>query len=315
MFRRILLCEIAMAAARDGRCPAGSATGPSSKTASATGSSSAPRAGIHHPSRSSRCGTARAGRSACWRRPTSGVRTAGVPAPPPPASPIATGCCPPPATRSSGPHGPAGAAGRSGPRKRSSARGAGSVSGEPFRCPGPRPPSPRRIGRRAPEAPMAQSNPFGAKTAFEVGGKTYTGYRLSALEEAGVGPISRLPYSHPGPARGRAAEPRRLRVHRAPTSSPSRTTTRRTSASKRSRSLPGRVVLQDFTGVPAVVDLAAMRAAMERIGGDPQKINPLVPVRSGDRPLGAGRRVRHGRRAAASTSRSSSSATASATSS
>ncbi|MCC6783922.1 MAG: aconitate hydratase AcnA [Planctomycetes bacterium] len=41
--------------------------------------------------------------------------------------------------------------------------------------------------------------------------------------------------------------------------------------------LPGRVVLQDFTGVPCVVDLAAMRAAMRRLGGDPKKINPLVP--------------------------------------
>jgi aconitate hydratase len=41
---------------------------------------------------------------------------------------------------------------------------------------------------------------------------------------------------------------------------------------------PGRVVMQDFTGVPAVVDLAAMRAAVARLGGDPQKINPLVPV-------------------------------------
>jgi len=40
---------------------------------------------------------------------------------------------------------------------------------------------------------------------------------------------------------------------------------------------PGRVVLQDFTGVPAVVDLAAMRSAMKRLGGDPQKVNPLVP--------------------------------------
>jgi aconitate hydratase len=42
--------------------------------------------------------------------------------------------------------------------------------------------------------------------------------------------------------------------------------------------LPARVVLQDFTGVPAVVDLAAMRAAMDRLGGDPSKINPLVPA-------------------------------------
>ncbi|MGH8677095.1 MAG: aconitase family protein, partial [Burkholderiales bacterium] len=41
---------------------------------------------------------------------------------------------------------------------------------------------------------------------------------------------------------------------------------------------PARVILQDFTGVPAVVDLAAMRAAMKRLGGDPAKINPLVPV-------------------------------------
>lgn len=40
---------------------------------------------------------------------------------------------------------------------------------------------------------------------------------------------------------------------------------------------PGRVVLQDFTGVPAIVDLAALRAAMVRMGGDPKKINPLVP--------------------------------------
>jgi len=41
--------------------------------------------------------------------------------------------------------------------------------------------------------------------------------------------------------------------------------------------MPGRVVLQDFTGVPCVVDLAAMRAAMKRLGGDPKKVNPLVP--------------------------------------
>ena len=41
---------------------------------------------------------------------------------------------------------------------------------------------------------------------------------------------------------------------------------------------PARVILQDFTGVPAVVDLAAMRSAMKRLGGDAKKINPLVPV-------------------------------------
>src|ERR1051325_8403895 len=41
---------------------------------------------------------------------------------------------------------------------------------------------------------------------------------------------------------------------------------------------PARVLMQDFTGVPAAVDLAAMRSAMARLGGDPKKINPLVPV-------------------------------------
>ena len=41
---------------------------------------------------------------------------------------------------------------------------------------------------------------------------------------------------------------------------------------------PARVILQDFTGVPAVVDLAAMRDAVSRMGGDPKKINPLCPV-------------------------------------
>src|SRR4029078_12625147 len=41
---------------------------------------------------------------------------------------------------------------------------------------------------------------------------------------------------------------------------------------------PARVLMQDFTGVPAVVDLAAMREAMQKLGGDPKKINPLSPV-------------------------------------
>ena len=50
------------------------------------------------------------------------------------------------------------------------------------------------------------------------------------------------------------------------------------SAEKEIAFRPARVLMQDFTGVPAVVDLAAMRDAMKNLGGDPQKINPLVPV-------------------------------------
>ena len=60
--------------------------------------------------------------------------------------------------------------------------------------------------------------------------------------------------------------------------------------------MPGRVVLQDFTGVPAVVDLAAMRGAMVRMGGDPDEGQPARALRPRDRPLRAGRRLqlRHG---------------------
>ncbi len=60
--------------------------------------------------------------------------------------------------------------------------------------------------------------------------------------------------------------------------------------------MPARVLLQDFTGVPAVVDLAAMRDAMARAGRRPGQDQPAAAGRAGDRPLGAGRRVRHGRR-------------------
>ncbi|WP_394325541.1 aconitase family protein [Methanosarcina barkeri] len=42
--------------------------------------------------------------------------------------------------------------------------------------------------------------------------------------------------------------------------------------------IPSRVIMQDFTGVPAVVDLAALRSAMQRLGGDPAKINPVIPA-------------------------------------
>ena len=78
---------------------------------------------------------------------------------------------------------------------------------------------------------------------------------------------------------------------------------------------PARVVLQDFTGVPCVVDLAAMRSAMKRLGGDPKKINPLIPV---DLVIDHSVQVDYfgTRRGARNrTSRSNSSATASATNS
>ena len=65
---------------------------------------------------------------------------------------------------------------------------------------------------------------------------------------------------------------------RGATSTRSRGGMRRPSRRTRSRSRPSRVLLQDFTGVPAVVDLAAMRDAMAELGGDPAQINPLIPA-------------------------------------
>jgi aconitate hydratase len=120
-------------------------------------------------------------------------------------------------------------------------------------------------------------DPFSAKSTFNTGSGTAAIYRLSKLEDAGLGKISALPVSIrllleavlrncdgyevteadvKNLAAWHAEKPAELEI-------PFK---------------PARVVLQDFTGVPCVVDLAAMRSAMKRLGGDPKKINPLVPV-------------------------------------
>ncbi len=120
-------------------------------------------------------------------------------------------------------------------------------------------------------------DPFGARDRFDTGNGTATLYRLSRLEEAGLGAVSRLPFSIrllleavlrncDGFA---IAEQDVKNLASWDASAP---------AKQEVPFKPYRVVLQDFTGVPAVVDLAAMRSAMERIGGDPNKINPLIPV-------------------------------------
>ena len=133
---------------------------------------------------------------------------------------------------------------------------------------------------------------FGARSSLDTGFGRAVLYRLDALEKAGVAPgLARLPFSIKvlleavlrnvdgelvteddvrNLAAWNAAQPKDVELP----------------------FMPARVILQDFTGVPAVVDLAAMRAAVKRLGGDPKRINPLVPVDLVDRPLGAGRRVR-----------------------
>src|SRR5690606_5682420 len=117
---------------------------------------------------------------------------------------------------------------------------------------------------------------FGARTALRVGDRTYEIYRLDALSAAGID-VSRLPYSlrillenllrHEDGVSVTAEDVLTLARWR-----PGDVSTREIAFT------PARVILQDFTGVPAVVDLAAMRDAMADLGGDPRKINPLQPV-------------------------------------
>ena len=123
---------------------------------------------------------------------------------------------------------------------------------------------------------MTNSNPFDAEATLKTSAGSVKYFRLRKLIEDGIGDIETLPYSIrvlleaclrnvdgfvvnasdvSNLANWNAAAPAQVEV-------PFK---------------PGRVVLQDFTGVPAVVDLAALRSAMVRMGGDPKKINPLVP--------------------------------------
>ena len=123
---------------------------------------------------------------------------------------------------------------------------------------------------------MTAGNPFGAEATLTTSAGTVRYFSLRKLAEDGIGDIETLPFSIRvlleaclrnvdnfvvtaddvnNLANWNAAKPAEIEV-------PFK---------------PGRVVLQDFTGVPAIVDLAALRSAMVRMGGDPRKINPLVP--------------------------------------
>ncbi|MFJ3391161.1 MULTISPECIES: aconitate hydratase AcnA [unclassified Lysinibacillus] len=124
---------------------------------------------------------------------------------------------------------------------------------------------------------MAQGNLHNSRASFEVNGKSYNYYDLAAIEKAGVAKVSNLPYSikvllesvlrqydayvikeeHVNELAkwGNGADPEAEVPFK-----------------------PSRVVLQDFTGVPVVVDLASLRSAMKEMGGDPSKINPAIPV-------------------------------------
>ncbi|MCU6711902.1 aconitate hydratase AcnA [Paenibacillus sp. J5C_2022] len=123
---------------------------------------------------------------------------------------------------------------------------------------------------------MTKQNQFSVRTTLQSGGKDYNYYRLNGLQEQGLGDVSKLPFSIKvlleAAVRqfdGRAITPEHVKQLASWASG---------REDKEIPFIPARIVLQDFTGVPVVVDLAAMRDTVKKAGGDPKKINPLVPV-------------------------------------
>src|SRR6267142_389717 len=124
---------------------------------------------------------------------------------------------------------------------------------------------------------MTSLDSFKCARSLKVGSKTYAYYSLPVAEKNGLKGISRLPFSM------------KVLLENLLRNEDGRSVTKedlqavalwlKTKTSEREIAFrPARVLMQDFTGVPAVVDLAAMRDAMKMLGGDPKKINPLVPV-------------------------------------
>src|SRR6201993_1364465 len=119
-------------------------------------------------------------------------------------------------------------------------------------------------------------NSFNSRSSLKVSGKEYTIYRLDALDKQGIS-TRHLPYALRillenllRTEDGRNVEADDIRALAAWNS--------KSKPDKEIAFTPSRVLLQDFTGVPAVVDLAAMRDAMKRLSGDPTLINPLQPA-------------------------------------
>src|SRR5437660_1473768 len=124
---------------------------------------------------------------------------------------------------------------------------------------------------------MSSVNSFGTRTTLSIGGQSVQYFSLGTLVAAGCPDVARLPYSmkillenllrHEDGRFVKAADVEALARWDLKSSAP-----------KEISFAPARVLLQDFTGVPCVVDLAAMRDGIARLGGDPNKVNPLQPV-------------------------------------
>src|SRR5438270_7669675 len=124
---------------------------------------------------------------------------------------------------------------------------------------------------------MTSKNSFGSRATLDVAGKTYTIFRLAALDRLPNSRASSLPFSLKILLENLLRNEDDAFVKRGDVEA---LATWDISARKEKEIAfrTSRVLLQDFTGVPAVVDLAAMRDALAALGGDPQRINPLQPV-------------------------------------
>ena len=121
---------------------------------------------------------------------------------------------------------------------------------------------------------MARPDPFNARSTLEVGGKSHTWYRLDALQDS-VGDLSATPYSIKVLLESCLRNCDGFIVTEDHVNALANYNAKDIPEQEIAFK-PGRVVLQDFTGVPAVVDFAALRSAMARLGGDVQKVNPLI---------------------------------------
>src|SRR3954466_2871787 len=124
---------------------------------------------------------------------------------------------------------------------------------------------------------MATLDSFRTRTALQVGGRTVHYFSLAALQAAGFPEIARLPFSLKILLENLLRHEDGRFVKSSDVEALARWDVKST-AQKEISFAPARVLLQDFTGVPAVVDLAAMRDGIARLGGDPNKVNPLQPV-------------------------------------
>jgi aconitate hydratase len=117
---------------------------------------------------------------------------------------------------------------------------------------------------------VSQPDSFGARSTLEVGGRSYEVFRLDALQRKYD--VARLPYSL------KVLLENLLRHGEDAGAEAVASWVAADEPAQEIAFTPARVLMQDFTGVPAIVDLAAMRDAMDELGGDPTLINPLVPV-------------------------------------